>query len=155
MGTSNTKTNNTAQKANEPETRTKFPHAWPESIDVDGEGNIYFTDAYEGTLYRISRTEDGKLKAAEELLIEGLKRASGISINRNENVLYMGLALKSGKGTEYKIARIPLEIFTICDRITVLRDEICGFLYFFLHSSKPFISSNTSSMFVRELNRLK
>jgi sugar lactone lactonase YvrE len=116
MGTSNTKISDTKQNAYQPETRTKIPHAWPESIDVDREGNIYFTDAFEGKLFRIARNETGILKDAEELLIEGLKRASGISINQDEDVLYMGLALKSDKGTEYKIARVPLDVFTDCDR---------------------------------------
>jgi sugar lactone lactonase YvrE len=116
MGTSNTKTNDTAQNAKQFETLTNIPHAWPESIDVDREDNIYFTDAYEGSLYRLTRNADGELKGPEEKLIEGLKRGSGISISRNEHALYMGLTLKSDKGTEYKIARIPLEIFTRCER---------------------------------------
>lgn len=116
MGTSNTNVDDTVQNANQPETRTKIPHAWPESIDVDREGNIYFTDAYAGSLFRLARNENGELKAEEEQLIKGLKRASGISISQDEHILYMGLALKSGKGTEHKIARIPLDVFTICDR---------------------------------------
>jgi sugar lactone lactonase YvrE len=116
MGTSNTKRSDTAQNANEPQTRTKIPHAWPESIDIDQEDNIYFTDAYAGTLYRLARNEDGTLKTKEEPLIVGLKRASGISISREEHVMYMGFAIRSDQGTEYRIARIPLDIFTKCTR---------------------------------------
>jgi sugar lactone lactonase YvrE len=107
---------NSSQSSNAPITLTKNTHAWPESIDIDRDGNIYFTDAYAGTLYRLARKKNGELETGEEHLIEGLKRASGISIDQDDNSLYMGLVLESDKGKENKIARIPLDIFTKCDR---------------------------------------
>jgi sugar lactone lactonase YvrE len=116
MGTSNTKSNYSTQNADQPQTWTQKIHAWPESIDIDREDNIYFTDAYAGTLHRLARNEDGTLQNEEEPLIEGLKRASGISISREEHVLYMGFTKKSDQGTGYGIARIPLNIFTKCNR---------------------------------------
>ena len=114
-GSSKIIVNDPAPNAGQPQTRTQNAHAWPESIDVDRRDNLYFTDAYEGKLYRIARNEDGRLRPAEEVLVEGLVRASGISISREEDVLYMGLALKTDAGTEYKIARIPLDALTACD----------------------------------------
>jgi sugar lactone lactonase YvrE len=93
---------------------TKTPHAWPESIDVDPTGNIYFTDAAEGTLYRIKRNKDNSLAQREELLLKGFKRASGSSIDSVSKVLYMGVVLRWQGKKEYKILGIPLDIFNTC-----------------------------------------
>ena len=38
----------TTQVENQFRVSTKIQHVWPESIDIDRFGNIYFTDAAEG-----------------------------------------------------------------------------------------------------------
>lgn len=93
---------------------TKMPHVWPESIDMDRFGNIYFTDAAEGTLYRIRRNKDNSLAQQEETLLEDFKRASGISIDPKGQVLYMGVTIRFQGKTQYKIVGIPLLFFSIC-----------------------------------------
>jgi sugar lactone lactonase YvrE len=103
---------------------TQEPHSWPESIDIDKAGNLYFTDAYEGTLYRIARNQDNTLQEKEELLIKGLKRASGISISQEENMLYMGLELRSAKGTVFKIIQVGLDVFAPCDHCPYAYGEL-------------------------------
>ena len=54
---------------------TDYPHTWPESIDTDATGNVYFTDAAEGTLYRIKREDKNSLAKKEELILKDFKRA--------------------------------------------------------------------------------
>jgi len=102
------------QVENPPGVRTKMPHAWPESIDMDLFGNIYFTDAAEGTLYRIRRTKENSLAQQEETLLEDFKSASGISIDPIGQVLYMGVGIRSQGKTQYKIVGIPLYFFSTC-----------------------------------------
>jgi hypothetical protein len=63
----------TTQVENQFRVSTKMPHVWPESIDMDRFGNIYFTDAAEGTLYRIRRNKDNSLARQEEALLKDLK----------------------------------------------------------------------------------
>ena len=94
---------------------TKKSHAWPESIDIDETGNIYFTDAAEGTLYRIRREDENSLVKEEELLLTGFKRAAGISIDREHHVIYMGVIIKWQGKIEYKILGVPLDIFNTCE----------------------------------------
>ena len=93
---------------------TKMPHVWPESIDMDRFGNIYFTDAAEGTLYRIRRNKDNSLAQQEEALLKDFKRASGLSIDPKGQVLYMGVTIRFQGKTQYKIVGIPLLFFSIC-----------------------------------------
>jgi len=93
---------------------TKTPHAWPESIDTDPTGNIYFTDAAKGTLYRIRRNKDNSLTQEEELILQGFKRASGISIDPVSLFLYVGVVIRSQGKKEFKILGIPLDIFNTC-----------------------------------------
>ena len=93
---------------------TDYPHAWPESIDTDATGNIYFTYADEGTLYRIKREDENSLAKKEELLLKDFKRASGISIDPASQVLYMGVVIRWQGKIKYKILGIPLDIFNIC-----------------------------------------
>ena len=89
---------------------TNTPHKWPESIDIDKKGNLYFTDTSEGTLYKIKRNDDKTLEP-ETALIRELKGAGGISIDREKNVLYLGAVIESNEGDMSKIFRIPLRIF--------------------------------------------
>ena len=94
--------------------RTKMLHVWPESIDIDRFGNIYFTDPAEGTLCRIRRNKDNSLAQQEETLLKDFKRASGISIDPIGQVLYMGVTIRFQGKSQYKIVGIPLEFFRTC-----------------------------------------
>ena len=105
---------NMAQVENPIEVRTKMPHVWPESIDIDRLGNIYFTDAAEGSLYRIRRNKDNSLAQQEETLLKDFKRASGISIDPIGQVLYIGVTIRFQGKSQYKIVGIPLEFFRTC-----------------------------------------
>jgi sugar lactone lactonase YvrE len=104
----------TTQVENQFRVSTKMPHVWPESIDMDRFGNIYFTDAAEGTLYRIRRNKDNSLAQQEEALLKDFKRASGLSIDPKGQVLYMGVTIRFQGKTQYKIVGIPLLFFSIC-----------------------------------------
>jgi hypothetical protein len=44
-------------------------HKWPHAIDVDGDGNLYFSDIVAKTLYRFERDGDGRLQEKEQLLL--------------------------------------------------------------------------------------
>ncbi len=103
---------------------TDKSHAWPESIDTDATGNIYFTDAVEGTLYRIRREDENSLAKEEELLLMGFKRAAGISIDREHQVLYMGVIIKWQRKIEYKILGVPLDIFNTCEAFPYTYDGL-------------------------------
>jgi sugar lactone lactonase YvrE len=89
--------------------------SWPESIDIDQAGNIYFTDSRTGELYRITRNSDHTLKSGVDTLITGLQSASGISICQEENMLYIGFVVNSNNSAKCKIARIPLDLFVNCE----------------------------------------
>jgi sugar lactone lactonase YvrE len=97
---------------------TELSHRWPESIAISeyGEGDIYFTDVVAGKLYRIQRTRDGTLDPTEKPIVEGLKPASGLSINQEENILYMGAGVRQEGKILYKIIGIPLNVFDDCSR---------------------------------------
>lgn len=85
----------------------KGRHKWPESIDFDRSGNLYFSDHRQKALFRMPRTENGRLAASEQKLLYGFEHVSGISIDREHNILYLGSRInRSGK-----ILRIPLELF--------------------------------------------
>ena len=93
---------------------TKMSHAWPESIDMDRSGNIYFTDVAAGALYRIRRNKDNSFAEQEETLLTDFKRASGISIDPIGQVLYMGVVLRSQAKSQNRILGIPLYFFNTC-----------------------------------------
>jgi hypothetical protein len=81
---------------------------------MDRIGNIYFTDAAEGTLYRIRQNKDNSFAQQEETLLKDFKRASGISIDPIGQVLYMGVAIRFQGKSQYKIVGIPLVFFSTC-----------------------------------------
>jgi sugar lactone lactonase YvrE len=86
---------------------------FPESIDMDQEGNLYLSDALEGSLYRFKRRADGTLDSEEELVLCGLKSAHGISISA-DNVLYVGVTVGINKAVQPKIIALSLEVFDAC-----------------------------------------
>ena len=86
---------------------TKGRHKWPESIDFDRSGNLYFSDHLEKALFRIRRNQDGTLADASERILYGFKHASGVSIDREKNLLYLGARVKRNG----KVIRVPLELF--------------------------------------------
>jgi hypothetical protein len=81
-------------------------HKWPEAIDIDGDGNLYFSDVVAKKLYRFSREVDGSLKEKEQLLLTGFKHAAGISIDRENKLLYFGVRLRGDRVS--KVLQIPL-----------------------------------------------
>lgn len=87
-------------------------HKWPEAIDIDGDGNLYFTDIVAKKLYRFTRQTDGSLKLEEQLLLEGFKHVAGISIDRENELLYLGAALKEEQVS--KVLQIPLGLLNHC-----------------------------------------
>jgi hypothetical protein len=82
-------------------------HKWPESIDVDQDGNLYFTDAIDKALFQIKRGKDGRLASTSIKLLYGFDHASGVSIDREKAVLYLGAKVKKAG----KIIKIPLHWF--------------------------------------------
>ena len=82
-------------------------HKWPESIDFDQDGNLYFTDAIEKALFQIKRSRDGTLASTSIKLLYGLDHASGVSIDRENAFLYLGARVRKAG----KIIRIPLHWF--------------------------------------------
>jgi hypothetical protein len=87
-------------------------HKWPEAIDIDGDGNLYFSDAVAKELYRFSRERDGSLKNNEELLLKGFKHIGGISIDRQNRLLYLGVTLQEDPVS--KVLQIPLGLLNRC-----------------------------------------
>lgn len=87
-------------------------HQWPEAVDIDGDGNLYFTDTVAKKLYRFPRQTDGSLKLKEQLLLEGFKHLAGISIDRENELLYLGAALKDEQVS--KVLQIPLGLLNRC-----------------------------------------
>jgi hypothetical protein len=86
---------------------TMGKHNWPESIDFDRSGNLYFSDHREKALFSIRRNPDGALADTDEMLLYGFDHASGVSIDRENNILYLGIQIKKAGA----ILCIPLELF--------------------------------------------
>jgi sugar lactone lactonase YvrE len=89
---------------------------FPESIDMDREGNLYLSDALEGSLYRFKRKAEGTLDSEEELFLCGLKSAHGISISA-DNVLYVGVTVEVNKSIQPRIIALSLEVFDACTHL--------------------------------------
>lgn len=87
-------------------------HKWPEAIDIDGHGNLYFSDIVAKKLYRFTRQTDGSLKLKEQLLLEGFKYLAGISIDRENKHLYLGATLQDEQVS--KVLQIPLGLLNRC-----------------------------------------
>jgi hypothetical protein len=87
-------------------------HNWPEAIDLDGDGNLYFSDVVAKKLYRFTREGDGSLQKKEELLLQGFKYAAGISIDRENKLLYIGVSLQGEQVS--KVLQIPLGLLNRC-----------------------------------------
>ncbi len=93
---------------------TQKSFKWPEAIDIDGDGTLYFTDVFEKALYRIKRGRNGRLESHAEKLIEGFQHVAGISVNQNAGLLYLGIQAKGDKKSSGRIARLPIDIFDAC-----------------------------------------
>ena len=85
---------------------TQGEQKWPESIDFDRRGNLYFTDHDEKALFRIKRNQYGALADGPERLLHGFQHAGGISIDRDKDILCLGARVKRDGG----ILCIPLEL---------------------------------------------
>jgi hypothetical protein len=79
-------------------------YKWPESIDFDRYGNLYFTDVVGNALYKFKRQKDGRLERNSTRLLYGLGNASGVSIDRENDFLYVGARV----GEKGRIIKIPL-----------------------------------------------
>jgi hypothetical protein len=91
---------------------SRHPHSWPESIDRDRDGNLYFSDSIEKALYRLVRQPPSSRTAfCEEKLLEGLDHISGVSIDRDEGEMYLGVRLP---GEEHSILRLSLSLWKTC-----------------------------------------
>jgi len=89
---------------------TECLHKWPEAVDIGKAGNLYFSDAVEKALYRIRvNRNSGEFVEREEKLLEGLKHAGGISIDKDNNHLYFGIRDKGSKNIKEMIVQIPLD----------------------------------------------
>lgn len=64
-------------------------HKWPESIDFDQHGNLYFTDAIEKALFQIKRNHNGTLDNKSIPLLLGFDHTSGVSVDRKNAFLYL------------------------------------------------------------------
>lgn len=89
-------------------------YAWLEAIDVDSDGNLFFTDSVRKILYRLDRTQPGQ--ATIQPLLGGFEHLGGVSIDKAGNVIYLGARLKKSgkdgkKNIESKIIQIPLSVF--------------------------------------------
>ena len=82
-------------------------YKWPESIDFDRYGNLYFTDVVGNALYKFKRQKDGRLDRKSTRLLYGLKGASGVSIDRENDFLFVGARV----GKKGRIIKIPLSWF--------------------------------------------
>jgi len=79
---------------------------------MDGDGNLYFSDVVAKKLYRFSRERDGRLIGKEELLLKGFEHAAGISIDRENQLLYFGVRLRDDRVS--KVLQIPLGLLDRC-----------------------------------------
>ncbi len=84
-------------------------HKWPESIDFDRSGNFYFSDHAEKALFRVKRNIDGTLASMDEKLLDGFEHVGGISVDKDNNLLYLGVRTNN-RG---KIIQIPLSLFQV------------------------------------------
>jgi sugar lactone lactonase YvrE len=84
-------------------------HQWPESIDVDSNGNLYFSDAVEGTLFFIEKIGQGS-KWKTKKIIDNFERASGLSIDQENSQLYLGISAQIDNGEKHGILRLPLSL---------------------------------------------
>jgi sugar lactone lactonase YvrE len=87
-------------------------HNWPEAIDFDGDGSLYFSDVVAKKLDRFPREGDGSLQEKEQLLLKGFKHAAGISIDRENKLLYFGVRLQGDRVS--KVLQIPLGLLDRC-----------------------------------------
>jgi hypothetical protein len=79
---------------------------------MDSDGNIYFTDSVERSLYRLKRKSDNTLpRKGEEILLWGLGHAGGVSIDRENKVLYLGARTGCWLSPKAAILQIPLAVF--------------------------------------------
>ena len=84
-------------------------HKWPESVDFDQHGNLYFTDAIEKALFQIKRNHNGTLDNKSIPLLLGFDHTSGVSVDRKNAFLYLGTKVNRAG----KILKIPLRLFEI------------------------------------------
>lgn len=90
---------------------TDSNHIWPESIDIDAFGNLYFSDAKEKALFRIERNQkDGRLGRTAEKVLKGFKHLGGVSIDRSNHSLYLGAKVPINCIDSYQIVQIPLDL---------------------------------------------
>lgn len=87
-------------------------HKWPEAIDVDGDGHLYVSDVVAKKLYRFKREPDGSLQKVEQLLLEGFEHAAGISIDKDNRLLFLGARLQGDPVS--KVLQIPLGLLDRC-----------------------------------------
>ena len=80
---------------------------------MDRAGNLYLSDALDGSLHRFRRRADGTLDAREECLLGGFRSAHGISISR-DNVLYLGVLVRLHRGVRPKVIALPLDALNPC-----------------------------------------
>ena len=83
---------------------------WPESIDADNSGNLYFSDSIVGALYlieRIKHVHRPKIK----MLINKLKRPTGIYIDKENQHLFLGVKNNQKNIKKGAIIRLPLSLF--------------------------------------------
>jgi hypothetical protein len=94
--------------------RTRKRLNWPESIDMDRQGNLYVSDTLAGSLYRLRRRADGTLDSSEELILSELKSAHAVSIGP-EDTLYLGVTVRVGQEIESRIIALPPDLLAGTD----------------------------------------
>jgi hypothetical protein len=82
-------------------------HKRPASIDVDQDGNLYFTDAIEKALFLIRRSKDDTLASTSHQLPCGLDHRSGVSIDTENAFLYPSAKVKKAS----QVIKIPPDWF--------------------------------------------
>lgn len=87
-------------------------HKWPESIDFDSRGNLYFTDAGSKALYQIKRDQRSNTLPCEgeKKLLWGFQHLAGISIDRINDHIYLGVKLEENGRVKGKILQIPVDL---------------------------------------------
>ena len=105
---------------------TRNPHTWPESIDRDRDGNLYFSDSIEKALYRLVRQpQTSRTVFCEEKLLEGLDHISGVSIDRDKGDLYLGAKIPN---EGHCILRLSLSLWERCSAGPIGIQELIGHL---------------------------
>jgi hypothetical protein len=117
-------------------------HKWPEAIDIDGDGNLYFSDVVAKKIYRFTRERDGSLKKKEELLFKGFKHAAGISIDRENKFLYLGVRLQGDPVS--KVLQIPLGLLNRCQDIEYSYENL-----------KKSVEMNSADLYEHEIGESK